>query len=192
MLDEFRLLAPMVPMPAADLTYYAQFLHWLEVNRIGDLTGVGGIVISLIGFTVTVIGVVRSRSAAERAELAAKQTMQSMRLLDTVVEFSAAITALEEIKRLHREANWPLLPDRYAHIRKLLANLRTAQVELSDDQKTTVQQALANLRQIEDLVERSLKNQSQLNVARFNRLLSDDIENLLIVLSDLKAMKVGV
>lgn len=179
-------------MGGADPTYYAQFLHWLEVNRIGDLTGIGGIVISLVGFTFTVTGVVRSRSAAERAEQAAKETRQSIRLLDTVVEFSAAITALEEIKRLHREANWPLLPDRYAHIRKLLANLRTAKVDLSDTQKTVVQQALANLRQIEDLVERSLKNTNQLKPARFNMLISDDIENLLVVLNDLKAMTVGV
>ncbi|UYO48796.1 hypothetical protein KQX64_23330 [Rhodopseudomonas palustris] len=179
-------------MSASDPTSYGQFLQWLEVNRVGDLTGIGGILISLIGFTFTVVGVVKSKSAAERAERAAKDTMQSMRLLDTVVEFSAAITALEEIKRLHREANWPLLPDRYAHIRKVLANLRTAQVDLSDAQKTVVQQALANLKQIEDLVERSLRNQSALNSARFNKLLSEDIENLLIVLNDLKAAKIGV
>jgi hypothetical protein len=121
------------------------------VNRIGDLSSVAGIFISIFGFLFTVIGVVRSKNAADRAETAAKETRDSIRLLDTVVDFSAAITALEEIKRMHREEQWAFLPDRYAHVRKLLASLRGTRVTLSNDQKITVQQAISNLRQFEAL-----------------------------------------
>jgi hypothetical protein len=37
----------------------------MEVNRVGDLAGLAGVAVSLIGFTITVFGVLRSKSAAE-------------------------------------------------------------------------------------------------------------------------------
>jgi hypothetical protein len=171
---------------------YLQFLGWLEANRVGDLASIAGVFISVIGFTVTVVGVLRSQSAAERAEKAARETRDSIRLLDTVVDFAAAISTLEEIKRLHRQADWPLLPDRYAHIRKLLITLRATNIDLNDSQKTVIQSALANLYSIENAVERALENPSQLKAAKFNALITTDVDNLLTVLSELKAARIGV
>jgi hypothetical protein len=81
---------------------WSAFLHWMEVQRIGDLSGVAGVLISIVGFTVTLWGVFKSKRAAQAAEEAARSTRDRIRLLDTAVDFSTAIAALEEIKRLHR------------------------------------------------------------------------------------------
>ncbi len=176
----------------AELNQYAQFLAWIEANRIGDLASIAGVVISIIGFAITIIGVLRSKSAAERAEQAAKATRDTIRLLDTVVDFTAAIGALEEIKRLHRNANWPLLPERYASIRRLLITVRTTNVDLTANQRDAIQLALGNIAVIENSVEKALANPVGLNVAKFNASISNDIDNLLTVLTELKVAKAGV
>ncbi len=166
-------------------------LAWIAIHRVGDLASVIGVVISVVGFIVTILGVFKSKSAAERAAKAADDTRDSIRLLDTVVDFSAAISILEEIKRMHRQRSWSLLPDRYASIRKLLISLRSSGETLTDAQSAIIQNALVNLRAIENQVERSLENADGLKPAKFNALISDDVDNLLTVLNELKAAKVG-
>jgi hypothetical protein len=137
------------------------------------------------------VGVFKSKNAAQRAEEASRQTRESIRLLDTVVDFSAAIAILEEIKRAHRQEQWVLLPDRYAAIRKLLILLRASNAELSNSQKSVIQGALTNLSDIERAVERGLVNPASLKPARFNAVLSTDVDNLLTVLAELKATRSG-
>ena len=166
-------------------------LDWIGENRVGDLVGILGLFVSLIGFFITIVGVTRSQGAARRAEEAAKATRDSIRLLDTVMDFSAAISTLEEIKRMHRRSEWNLLPDRYSTIRKLLITLRSSGQELSDTHSAAIQAALTNLRDIETQVEKSATNQTSLKAAKFNSLISADIDNLLAVLNELKAAKSG-
>lgn len=172
---------------------WAGILLWLKDNQIGDLTGVVGIVISIVGFVVTITGVIKSTSAAERAEVAAKSASESIRLFDTVVDFTAAISILEEIKRAHRSEQWMLLPDRYSAIRKLLISLRAANNDMSDNQILSLQSALTNLVSIERTVEKALKKKdiSVLNPTRFNQIISDDIDKLFTALSELKAARTG-
>ena len=171
---------------------WADFLLWLKDNQVGDLTGIAGIIISIGGFFATLIGVFRSKAAAERAEEAAKSARESIRMFDTVVDFTSAIAILEEIKRAHRSGQWILLPDRYAAIRKLLISLRSSNGDLSDEQISSIQSALANLTSIERRVEKSLSNPDTiLNHVRFNNVISDDIDKLFAVLSELKTSKTG-
>lgn len=176
-----------MPDPSA----YSQFLSWMETNRVGDLSGIAGVAISIVGFTVTVIGVFRSQSAAQRAERAANSAREAIRLMDTVVDFSAAIATLEEIKRLHRASNWVLLLDRYSAIRRLLVVTRTNNKQLTSKQQEAIQAALANLIVIENTLERALANGATPNTARMNAALSVDIDNLVAVLTEIKMSKTG-
>jgi hypothetical protein len=113
------------------------FLTWIRDNQIGDLAGITGIFISIIGFIATLVGVTKSKSAARSAEEAAKRTRESVRSLDAILDFSATISALEEIKRLQRQNAWTLLPERYAAARKLLILFRESGVILSDVEKSS-------------------------------------------------------
>jgi hypothetical protein len=110
---------------------------------LGDLASIAGLIVAAGGFAFTLYGVHKTKTAAERAEQAARTTRDSVRLLDTVVDFSAAISILEEIKRLHRATQWSVLPDRYTALRKILVALRTSNPKLSDGQRTTIQNAVS-------------------------------------------------
>jgi ribosomal protein S13 len=134
---------------------WAALLLWLKDNQVGDLTAIAGVVISVIGFIATLRGVRKTKSAAKSAEEAAKSTRDSIRLFDSVVDFSATIAALEEIKRLQRQDAWSLLPDRYAAIRKLLISFRESTEDLTDDQISQIQEAIVNFRAIESKIDRS-------------------------------------
>jgi len=72
------------------------------------------------------------------------------------MDFTAAISRLEELKLAHRSGQWAVLPDRYAAVRKLLITIRTSNSDLTAKQQTAIQQALANLRSYETSVEKGL------------------------------------
>lgn len=170
---------------------WAAFLTWLKDNQIGDLTGLLGLAISLIGFAATLIGVFRSKAAAERAEQAARSARESIRLFETIVDFSAAIAMLEDIKRGHRQGQWLQLLERYAAIRKVLVTLRAGTIGLTASQRTAVQATLTNLAAIETAVEESLDDPETLRSASFNRTVSQDIDRLLGVLIEIKNAQAG-
>jgi hypothetical protein len=168
---------------------WSAILAWIGDYRIGDLASIAGVVISVIGFAATVTGVIKSKNAAQRAEEAARATRENIRLLDTVVDFAAAIALLEEIKRLHRTSQWALVPDRCAAIRKLLITLRASNSDLTDRQQTVIQAALTNLLDIEFAIERASANTETLRPAKFNAVLSQDIDQLLAIFVELKSSK---
>ena len=175
----------------ADPSPYSQFLTWMEVNRIGDFAGLAGVAVSLIGFTITVFGVLRSKNAAERAEEAAKGARDTIRLMDTVVDFTSVIATLDEVKRLHRSSDWTLLLHRYATIRRLLVTARAANTRLTHTQQAAIQSALSNLVVLENNVEKALVSATTPNAAKVNLSISSDIDNLLTVLTELKISKAG-
>lgn len=178
-------------MEASGISFWELVLRWIVENQIGDVASVVGLLVAIVGFSITVYNVFKSRKAAQRAEVAAKHARDAVRSLDAVVDFSAAISLLEEIKRHHRQQQWVLLPDRYAAIRKLLISLNSSTNDLSDSHRVSVQGALANLTAMEMAVERQLGNPAGLNSAKFNKILSRDIDNLQAALTELKYAKTG-
>jgi hypothetical protein len=145
------------------------------------------VVISLIGFAVTIIGVRKTKNAADSAAAAAEAARRSMKLYDALVEFSAVIATLEEIKRLHRQSAWALLPERYSASRKRLIALRESVPTLTDAQMRAVQTAISSFSEMEQRIEKYQSQPDKLNTARLNAAVSEVIDNLLAVLSQLKA-----
>lgn len=170
---------------------WSTFLAWLRDNQIGDLTGLMGLALSVSGFAATLVGVHRSKSASERAEQAAHATRESIRAFETVGDFSGVIAMLEDIKRGHRQGQWPQMLERYAAIRKVLVTLKAANVELSADQQSVIQLALTNISAIEQDVEAGLKDPDGLWSAQFNQVVSQDIDRLLAVLVEIKGAQTG-
>lgn len=90
----------------------------------GDRASAIGLIVTVIGFCLTLVGVWRSKSAAEKAKQAVIEVQQDIRRIDTVAELPAAISAMNEIKALQRKAAWEILPDRYSALRKALITVR--------------------------------------------------------------------
>jgi hypothetical protein len=161
-------------------------LNWIAENHVGDLASLAGVAISVGGFIVTVWNVRRTRSAAERAEAAANEARRVVRGYETVSEFSAAIAIMEEVKRLHRAGQIDMLLERYAALRKVLIGVRKLSPSIDDSMAMKIQNAIATLATMEDLVEKSRSEASPPNFVRLNRLLSRDIDDLHSVLVDMQ------
>jgi hypothetical protein len=170
------------------LEYATQTLNWLKTHDLaGTWADVSGFLIAIFGFAATLVGVQKSKNAAVAAQHAAQATRDSIRLLETIVDFSTAIAVLEDIKRAHRETGISsTLPERYAAIRKQLIVLKASGVKLSDVQLAVIQSAVANLSSMEDHIEKALANKGVFPVAKFNSLISRDIDKLVDVLMTLK------
>jgi len=98
---------------------------------------------------------------------------------------------LEELKRSQRSNQWASLPDRYALLRKTLIGLRESR-DLKEHHLTILQDTIVNLRDIEDAVEKALPAAPSNSYARFNALLSDNIDEPVRVLAEIKLSETGV
>ena len=104
---------------------------------------------------------------------------------------STAIGSLEEIKRLHREDAWPVMPDRYSSLRKLLIVIRNSDVSPLDHHRDKVVGSIQQLSIMERQVERFLSfkgtpEEIPLSVSRFNAVISDQEEFLVEIREEIK------
>ncbi len=161
--------------------------EFLSQYHLGDIASVLGLLVALVGFAVTVANVLKAKAAAKQAETAASEMKKALNRFDTVTDFGAAISILEEIRRLHRERAWAVMPDRYSALRKHLISIRGANPDLSREHQIVIQGAIQALVSIEATVERSIaKDNGEPDVARLNRLMSKHVDGLHEVLVDLR------
>lgn len=162
-------------------------LKFIADYRIGDLSSIFGLFISLVGFAFTIWGIMRTKKAAEAAKESALQVQNDLRKLDIIMEFSAAITMMDEIKRHHRGENWHILPDRYSAMRKKLITIKSTYNDLTENQKKVLQSAINQFKSMETTVEKALgKKTSPNNRAKFNEIISNESDKLNEVLSEIK------
>lgn len=171
---------------------YFGLVNWIRANGVADVTEVAGFIVTIVGFGFTFLGLWRTRRAAQQALAAARAARDGVHRFELVVDFGTAIATLEEIKRLQREGAWKILPDRYAAIRKILVQLRNTNIQMTDAQLSIIQSASANLGEIERHVERFLSGGSvPLRSAKLNAVISDHIDELVAVLTQLKVHEAG-
>lgn len=160
---------------------------WLDDTRAGDLASIAGLFIALVGFAITIWNVRASRAAALRAEQAALDARRAIGFFDAITELSAAVSALEEVRRLHRDRAWPMLPDRYIALMKLLNSVRHSSPSLSAQQDAKIQAAIGYLAELEAVVEHALQRRQRLDgVPEWNQLAAHHIVELHTLLLELK------
>jgi hypothetical protein len=77
-----------------------------------------------------------SKKAAELAQEEVRSVKQALARSSTIADFSAAVTTMNEIKRLHRVEAWTILPDRYAALRSTLISIRSMNPDLKAEVTT--------------------------------------------------------
>jgi hypothetical protein len=155
---------------------FAQINHFLEIYRIGDYAGLIGLVISLVGFFVTIKTSLNARAAAAQASAAVESMRGDLRRGDTVADFSSALAIMDEIKRMHRSPNLHLLPDRYSQLRRFLVSIRSSNPLLNDTDQQSIQSAIVQFSSLERLVERALEEGGAVSAAKMNSLVSKQSE----------------
>ena len=155
--------------------------HW------GDYASVVGIPLTLWGLYVTYVAARQAKEEAKNAQEAVAELRTTLALVDTIADLTNAVAMMEEIKRLHRTASWPVLPDRYAELRKRLIAINTASPQISDDQRSALQNALVQFVTMEKDVEQALAAaRTPKNPARYNEVVSEQLDMIVVVLTAIR------
>jgi hypothetical protein len=137
----------------------------------------------IIGFAVTIIGLARSKNAAELTAAAVADVRHKLSLQNVLVDLTALMSDVEEIKVLHRAGAWDAMPTRYASIRKRLFSIKGNTPSLSKARRASLQGAIEQFKTIEQIVEIALASkETPKDVAALNKLAADQSDRLTIVL----------
>lgn len=165
-------------------------LNGAVTDGLGDWSSVAGLVVTVVGFLITVRMVRRSRSAAVAAEGAAVATRDSIKHMDTVADLSAAIAAMSEIVILQRRNAWELIYERYACLRRALVTVQTGGAFLRQDQETALQSAILMCSAGQAAMEEKLAGRtSGFDVCQSNKVLSREMDRLQKILIELKTQE---
>lgn len=156
------------------------------IATVADIATLVGLAITVVGFGVTIVNVRRSKSAAERAELAAKEARSNLLRVDAIAGISGIIMGLEDIKRLHRGGSWDGMPERYGIQRRMLIAVRAGHLSLTDSQKATLQSVIQQLSMMEKQIEEHLASPGSPDAARLNGIITRQADNLTQLLTELK------
>lgn len=164
-----------------------EFINYIVKNNWGDIASVIGLIITIISFIVILINVLRSKRAAEQARKAVAQVRDDLLKVDTVAEFSSALSYMEEIRRLHRKEAWEILPDRYSALKRSLISIKGLNPDMPDKYKRAIQSAIQIFSSIEGRVETALsRKESPQDVAELNQIISKQIDKLQQILVEIK------
>jgi len=154
----------------------------------GDLASIAGLLVALIGFAITIIGVWKSRSAAESAKKAAYEARSAIVRTEIIANFSSAVTAMDEVKRLHRAEAWNVMPDRYSSLRRTLISICSSHPNLNEEHRKLIQSSIAQFRELESLVESFLAGgKTSPSSAKLNKIVTAQIDKLDEVLNSIKS-----
>ena len=159
---------------------------------IGDTSSFVGVIIAFIGFSITIYNVIRSKRAANRAEKAANQALESVRHIDAVQKLSSAIAIVEEMQRLNRAKDWKVLLDRHSTFRNLLIEVRGSADNLSEEHKANILDGINHSGAISYKVEVALaKGEDPDGIPRMNKILSEQAGKLASILIALRMKTEG-
>jgi cell division protein FtsX len=167
------------------------FYNLIVDNHLGDIASVIGIIISLVGFFITIWNVIQTRKAAQKAEEIGRKVREDISKIETIEEFSKAIATIDEIKRLNRDGAWSILPERYSSLRKSLISIKNSNPNMPENDKVILSNALRHTSNIEDQIEQFIVNKSlQIDIPKFNKIISQQGDRLTEILVSLKS-KIG-
>jgi hypothetical protein len=148
--------------------------------------------LGLLGLALTFWQVWQAKSAAQASKEAAESTKDSIRIFDTIVDFSSVINVLEDIKRMHRQPNRHLLLERYSSARKMLITIKSAGMISGVDHHTVLQSAISSISLFEKELEKTKADPPVMDTPRYNALVSKNIDSLLGILLEIKQSRAGV
>ena len=153
----------------------------------GSIASLVGLVITVVGFFITIWNVRKSRTAAQQAREASLKVREDIRKIDTVSDLSSAISIMHEIKRLHRANEWIILPDRYSTLKKLLISIKVANPDLSETKKKSIQATIQQMTNIDKQIEKVVDGQeADVDVPKLNAIITKQVDRLEEVLIEIR------
>jgi hypothetical protein len=161
-----------------------------------------GSVASVVGIPLALMSIRQARNAARKSEVEARASKEAslqaktevekfrseLRLISTIIDFEKALALMDDIKSFIRHSNFTPVPDRIASLIILLNTIRSPSMEIGNEAERRIQESVVALRKIEDAIHRgSISQEIPKGLARFNRVISQQIDLLQPILIDLKS-----
>lgn len=156
---------------------------------LSDWLSLAGIIVSLLGFWLSLAQIRKTKSAAESARDTAIKTTESVRKLDSLVGFSSVSKSLDEIKEALHRHDYQALIKQFDNTRKALIDARENHPSLSSQHGKSIQKALSFLKTLEVEVRTSDEASIKLQHAKFMDTLveiSDDVTTILITTKNME------
>ena len=158
----------------------ADIWNYLTVGSGDKIANYLGLLLTLVGFSITLVSIRKSIRQV-------KEVRKDIKRIDTVSDLAQAISLIDEIRRLQRQEDWNIIPDRFSSLRRLIVSIKTTYPDLNDDQKTCLQSALMQTSNNENAVERIIKNSGErINIPKMNRILSETSDSIYEMLINLR------
>jgi hypothetical protein len=161
-----------------------ELLRWLHESNWDAGASVFGVAITIVGFAVTLFQVARSKSAAEGAEEAAADVRKHLALQTVAADLASLMSDIEEMKQLHRDGYWALMPVRYSAVRRKLLGVKASCPTLTRTQRSSITGVIDQFKDIEEIVERAIASprKAPTDVAALNKLAAEQSDKLTEVL----------
>lgn len=167
-------------------------LSWTDTYN--SLVGAISLLVTIGGFIWTLTQVYKARNDANKVQIAIKDIKDNLFRVNAVAEISLAISALQEVKRIQLQqsdswlsTNWMLLLERYSTIRYILVQVNATEGLLTEQQQIKIQEAVSQIITVSEKVEKSVvAKQNPKNIATLNRIISEQVDSLGIILTELR------
>lgn len=93
-------------------------------STLADWSSLIGLLVGIVGFSIAIIQIRQTKSAADAATNAATQARNAIARMSAIEACSAAVQQMEDIKGLHRRGDTNSLPEKYAGVRLKLAEIK--------------------------------------------------------------------
>ena len=157
------------------------------IDILGSISSIIGLLVALLGFTLTIYHVHKTKWTAQRAYDTAKEVKEDIKTVDTITQLSSAIAIMEEIKRLHRNKAWEILLDRYSSLRKRLITIKKSYPSLSHDYEKKLTNAIMHFSTIEAYIDEAVcKKFEPKNIHETNKIIAKQIDIIQEILEEIQ------
>ena len=159
----------------------------------GSWVGVVGLVVTIIGVVISYLAFQRAgkaREAATAAEVASDETRAAIVRSLTMVDLERAIALVQRLKELHRSNQWATCLEHYQPLRVMLAEIRSRRSCLTPKLRQILDDAILNVVEMENAVTTAVTENEGLGQLRgFDRILNDIQAQLEGISSSIRAQE---
>lgn len=118
-------------------------LDFLSKSEVANPASSIGLMVSIIGFFITIVSVIKSKNAAQAAAQAAHHAHHAILKIDYFSDCSSAITILEEGKRILQSNEYQFLVDRLSAAKRLVIRVKSSLKPITESQATLLMSTIA-------------------------------------------------
>jgi hypothetical protein len=170
------------------LNYLSTLLDkFVSLPMVSDQLSIAGLIITILGFAITISSVIKSKKAAEKASKQVEVFKQRLSAFDISTDISSAIEMIEQIKRLQRAKSWPGVLDQYSQLRRRMIAVKSNGKGLSEKQSTQLQATIQLTARIEEQLDAMLFEEGKdVNVAYLNKAISKQLGGLMDIVASIR------